>query len=67
MHGSTEATDDAKIAGIVEQVRSDMQGGRAHDTELLLRQRFGETGLQVSEEEIARLVADIRDDPSVAD
>ncbi|MGH1547791.1 hypothetical protein ACRAWB_00855 [Leifsonia poae] len=67
MHGSTEATDESKVAGIVEQVRADVQLRRQEDAEQLLRQRLGEAGLQVSDEEISRLVTDIQSGPSVVD
>ena len=67
MNGSTEATDESKVAGIVEQVRADVQLRRQEDAEQLLRQRFGEAGLQVSDEEISRHVQDIQNGPSVVD
>jgi hypothetical protein len=64
MHGSTEATDESKVAGIVEQVRSDVQLRPSEDTELLLTQRLDETGIRLPPEEIARLVDEIRNGPS---
>ncbi len=67
MHGSTEASDESKVAGIVEQVRADMQLRSQEDSEQLLRQRLGEAGLQVSDEEISRLVQEIHNGPSVVD
>lgn len=59
MDGSTEASDEAKVAGIVEQVRVDMQTPRSESTEMMLRERFDASGLHVPDEEVARLVADI--------
>jgi hypothetical protein len=67
MDGSTEATDESKVAGIVEQVRADVQLRSSEDTERLLRQRLDEAGLQVSDEEISRHVEDIRYGPSVVE
>lgn len=67
MHGSTEATDESKVAGIVEQVRADVQLRRQEDAEQLLRQRFDDAGLQVSDEDISRHVQDIQSGPSVVD
>ncbi|WP_431220402.1 hypothetical protein [Leifsonia xyli] len=67
MHGSTEASDESKVAGIVEQVRADIQLRRQEDAEQLLRQRFGEAGLQVSDAEISRHVENIQNGPSVVD
>jgi hypothetical protein len=67
MHGSADASDDAKVAGIVEQVRADMQLRGQEDSERLLKQRLDEAGLQLPQEEISRLVADIQSGPSVVD
>jgi hypothetical protein len=67
MDGSTEASDESKIAGIVEQVRYDMRLRLSDDTGTLLRQRLDDTGLQVSSEEFARLVADIDSGPSAVE
>ncbi|ANF32834.1 hypothetical protein A0130_15260 [Leifsonia xyli] len=67
MHGSTEATDESKVAGIVEQVRADAQLRPQEDAERLLRQRFDEAGLQVSDEEISRHAHGIQNGPSVVD
>ena len=66
MDGSTEASDESKVAGIVEQVRVDMQTPRSETTEMMLRERFDASGLQVSEEELSGLVADIDGSPSAA-
>jgi len=66
MHGSTEASDESKVAGIVEQVRVDMQTPRSETTEMMLRERFDASGLQVSDEELARHVGDIDGRPATA-
>jgi peptidoglycan hydrolase-like protein with peptidoglycan-binding domain len=45
--GSTDATEDAKIAGILDQVRQDVAGG-AEDPIGLLQQRLAASGITVS-------------------
>lgn len=67
MDGSTEAGRDKKVAGIVEQVRADAALRDSEDVERLLRQRFDETGVEVSDEEFAGYVEDIRNGPSAID
>ncbi|WP_089913403.1 hypothetical protein [Leifsonia sp. 21MFCrub1.1] len=67
MHGSTDASDDAKVAGIVEQVRADMQLRSQEDSEKMLKQRLDETGIQLPPEEVSRLVQQIQNGPSVVD
>ena len=67
MHGSTEASDESKVAGIVEQVRVDMFLHETATTEMMLRERLDASGLQVSPEELSRLVAEIDGGPSPVD
>jgi|GEM_PF-1450171 len=67
MDGSTDAGRDEKIAGVVEQVRADAQLRDSEDVAQLLRQRFDETGLQVSDEEFGRHLDGIRNGSSAAD
>jgi hypothetical protein len=67
MHGSTDASDDAKVAGIVEQVRADMQLRSQEDSEKMLKQRLDESGIQLPPEEVSRLVQEIQNGPSVVD
>ncbi|GAA2058301.1 hypothetical protein GCM10009820_20250 [Leifsonia soli] len=67
MHGSTDASDDAKVAGIVEQVRADMQLRSQEDSEKTLKQRLDESGIQLPPEEVSRLVQEIQNGPSVVD
>ena len=67
MHGSTDASDDAKVAGIVEQVRADMQLRSQEDSEKMLKQRLDETGIQLPSEEVSRLVREVQNGPSVVD
>lgn len=63
MDGSTDAAEDAKVAGIVEQVRADLQFGDSADTERELTQRLEDANIELSPDEIARLVAQIENDP----
>lgn len=67
MNGSTEAGQDARVAGIVEQVRADMQLRGSEDSERMLKQRLDDSGIQLSQEEISRIVRDIQSGPSVVD
>ncbi|MCW4386195.1 hypothetical protein OH146_10475 [Salinibacterium sp. SYSU T00001] len=58
--GSGDASNDEQLRGIVEQVRHDVASGRSHDTVLEeLRQRTGETGIEVSDERLRQIAADI--------
>ena len=63
MDGSTDAGRDEKVAGVVEQVRADAALRDSEDAERLLRQRFDETGIVVSEEEFARHLDAVRNPP----
>jgi hypothetical protein len=63
MDGSSDAAEDAKVAGIVEQVRADLKFGDSADTEPLLTQRLEEAGIELPPDEISRLVAEIENDP----
>lgn len=67
MQGSTDATDESKVAGIVEQVRADMQLRGSEDSERLLKQRLEEAGIQLPQEEVSRLVHEVQNGPSVVD
>jgi len=67
MQGSTDATDENKVAGIVEQVRADMQLRGSEDSERLLKQRLDEAGIQLPQEEVSRLVHEVQNGPSVVD
>lgn len=64
MDGSMDAGRDEKVAGVVEQVRADVHARDSEDAERLLRQRFDEAGIPVSEEEFARHLDAVRGGPS---
>ncbi|GAA1057900.1 hypothetical protein GCM10017608_03020 [Agromyces luteolus] len=55
--GAGDASRAERIAGILDQVRSDVRLGHAHDEEAELRQRLAEAGITASDEEIERYVA----------
>jgi hypothetical protein len=57
--GALEATDDERIAGIVEQVRGDITRGTEGDPVRLLRQRLDDAGVAVSDEQFEELVAEV--------
>lgn len=67
MDGSTEAGTGEKVAGIVEQLRADMQLRPREDSEKLLRQRLEEAGIPLDDAEISRIAADVQNGPSVVD
>ena len=63
MDGSSDAAEEAKVAGIVEQVRADLKFGDSAGTEPLLTQRLEEAGIELPPDEISRLVLEIENDP----
>ena len=67
MDGSTEARDDLKVAGIVEQMRADMQLRPLEDSERTLRQRLNDAGIQLDDAEISRIARDVQNGPSAVD
>lgn len=56
--GALDASDDEKVAGIVQQTTHDVRTGviDRSDVEHVLRQRLGDSGLEVSPEEFRRCV-----------
>ncbi|UAJ80514.1 hypothetical protein IT072_05670 [Leifsonia sp. ZF2019] len=67
MDGSNEAGADAKVAGIIDQVRADMQLRPREDSEKLLRQRLSDAGIQLDDAEISRIAGEVQSGPSVVD
>ena len=57
--GALEATDDERIAGIVEQVRADLEIGTQSDAEGLLRQRLDDAAVVVTDDQFASLLAQV--------
>jgi hypothetical protein len=60
--GSDDATREQKLSGLVAQVQADVDGAGAVDTSAELRRRLNDIGLEVSDEEFARLVEAVHAD-----
>ncbi len=58
--GHDDATDRAKLDGIVEQTKQDLALGNVSDADEALRQRLADAGLDVDEQEYAALLAAVR-------
>jgi hypothetical protein len=58
--GSTEASGEAKLKGLLQQVRSDVRMGVAGDDATMLRQRLSDAGFDVDEADFERLLAEVR-------
>jgi hypothetical protein len=58
--GHDDASNSDKLAGLVEQMRQDVAAGNITDVEDALRQRLEDTGLDVTEQEFAALLASVR-------
>jgi hypothetical protein len=67
MDGSTEAEDDQKVRGIVDQLAADLQLRPQEDSERLLRQRLDDAGIVLDDAEISRIVTSIHQGPSQVD
>ena len=60
MDGSTDAGRDSKVAGIVEQVRGDMQLRPTEESQRLLKQRLDDAGIEVSDDELTALTQEVQ-------
>jgi hypothetical protein len=58
--GAREATDEERLAGILDQVRGDVALGHEGDAVQLLRQRLDDTGVVVSDEQFEALLLQVR-------
>ena len=59
--GSDDATNEQAVQGILEQVRADIGMGHTHESPAeLLRERFTQSGVQVSEERLSALAAELQ-------
>jgi len=56
--GHDDSTNSARIDGVVEQTRADLDQGHVTDFESALRQRFADAGLTVNDDELQRILAD---------
>lgn len=59
MDGSTEASHEDRLAGVVQQVRADLQLRPEEDGESLLRQRLTDVGIRLDDAEFARIVREL--------
>jgi hypothetical protein len=57
--GALDASVNEKMDGLVEQIRADIARGDAEDAASILRQRLGDSGIQVTEEEFRALLTRI--------
>lgn len=57
--GHDAATDDQKIAGIVEQMRADLSQGNVADVRDVLTQRFGDAEIELSDAQFERITAEL--------
>ncbi|MFF1878126.1 hypothetical protein [Leifsonia sp. NPDC058230] len=67
MDGSADASRDAKVQGIVEQLTADMQLRPQEDGERLLRERLTDAGIELDDAEIHRLAKGVQRGPSQVD
>jgi hypothetical protein len=58
--GAQEASDDLRLRGLLDQLRADAVGHNDAQIEKLLRTRLADTGIELDEEEIARLADELR-------
>jgi hypothetical protein len=58
MQDGNHATNLEKVTGIVGQVKGDIALGNAGDARLLLEQRLSDAGLQLSDAEFEKALAD---------
>ncbi|GAA3029084.1 hypothetical protein [Microbacterium dextranolyticum] len=54
-----EATEDERLQGLVAQVRADLSGEDAATVETAVRRRLDDTGIDVDEELVRRLVEEL--------
>ena len=57
--GAREASDEERIAGIVDQVRGDAARGSEGDVVQLLRRRLDDTGVAVTDEQFEALALQV--------
>ncbi|CAN5278139.1 hypothetical protein BH11ACT2_BH11ACT2_23420 [soil metagenome] len=60
-HGSTDASDEQKIAGLVQQTRADYLQGVATDVVAHLQQRLIDAGIDVDQARVVQLAKQITD------
>lgn len=58
-YGHNTASNDEKVAGIVEQMRGDISQGNITDVADALRQRLADADVTVSDDEFEKLLASL--------
>jgi hypothetical protein len=61
-HGSDDASDEQKIAGLVQQTRADYLQGVATDVPAHLQQRLIDAGIELGPDRIAELAKQVTGD-----
>ena len=62
--GHDDATDEERVAGIVEQTRADIARGGVHDVRDAVAQRLKESGVPASGDEFERILAEVTGGPT---
>ena len=57
--GHDDASDDARLAGLVQQVRADYLAGGTKDATLMLRTRLRDAGIELDDSSFDALVAQV--------
>jgi len=57
--GHNAATDDQRLAGILAQVRADLQLGHSNDSRELLTQRLHDAAIELSDEDFDAALASL--------
>jgi hypothetical protein len=57
--GHNDASDEARLAGLVQQVRADYLLGTTTDAELMLRTRLRDAGIELDDAHFDKLVAEV--------
>lgn len=57
--GATEASGEAKLRGLLQQVRDDVRLGHADDAATMLRDRLSDAGFRVDDAVFERLLAEV--------
>lgn len=55
-HGHDDASDDAKLSGLIAQFYADLRLGNVHDPEDALRTRLAEADLTVDDARVQRIL-----------
>lgn len=59
----TDADDDQRLEGVIEQVRADVLLGHVDDVREMVRQRLDQAGLGASENDVAAVLSAVESTP----